>query len=72
MLILQIKVWVTSFSHNTFSYVNLSPLLVSSNVPGFSINPNITDYTKLNKKFSGLPNFLAKLRCWPPTSTYNF
>jgi hypothetical protein len=47
--------------HNTFGYFNHSPLVVSANVPNSSISANILDYVDFNKKFSGAPNFIAKL-----------
>jgi hypothetical protein len=45
----------------SFGFFPASSLLVSSNVPGRSFFSQINSYVNFSSKFSGVPNFLAKL-----------
>jgi hypothetical protein len=50
-----------SLFHNSFGFVPLSPLIVSQNVSLPPITPTLKAYLALNSKYSGIPNFLAKI-----------
>jgi hypothetical protein len=50
-----------SHFHNSFGFVPFSPLIVSQNVSLPTITPSIGAYLAINTKYSGIPNFLAKV-----------
>jgi hypothetical protein len=47
--------------HNSFGFFNFSPLIISSNVPGFSIQPVFSSYLSVQHLYTGTYNFISKI-----------
>jgi hypothetical protein len=48
------------FIHHTWGFINLSPLIISSNIPHIAITPTFNNYLSVQQLYSGVPNFISK------------
>jgi hypothetical protein len=49
------------FIHHSVGFLNLSPLTISSNLPGPCIFPNFQQYLSIQSLYYGFPNFISKI-----------
>jgi hypothetical protein len=47
--------------HHSFGFLNISPLIISSNVSGFSISPSFNSYLSIQHLYTGVPNFISNI-----------